>query len=80
MHKQRRRFINALTTIVIAAALALTGAVPSFAAESQFEGAPEAPDITAEAALVMDAGSGQIIYADDDIGNPIVEETFELTP
>ena len=62
MENKRHRAIKILTTIVLAAALALTGTVPSFAAESQFEGAPEVPDITADAAMVMDAGSGQVIY------------------
>ena len=52
-------------SIAIAAALALTGTVPSFADEKTFEGAPEAPDITAESAIIIDAGSGQVLYEKD---------------
>ena len=58
----RNRLYTLLTTIIIAAALALTGTVPSFAEESTFEGAAEAPDTTGKSIVVMDAGSGTVLY------------------
>ncbi|MBE6046101.1 MAG: D-alanyl-D-alanine carboxypeptidase [Clostridiales bacterium] len=61
MENRKQRIIKTLTAFVFAAALALTGAVPSFAEESHFEGAPEGPDVSAEAYIVMDAGSGQVL-------------------
>ena len=62
MRNKKNRLIRTITTLALAAALALIGTVPSFADESTFEGAPDGPDIVAEGALVMDAGSGQILY------------------
>ncbi len=65
MLNRRRGVIRTLTTVVFAAALALTGTVPSFAAESTFEGAGEVPDTTATSVIMMDAGSGEILYEKD---------------
>ena len=49
-------------TIAIAAALALTGTVPSFAGEKTFEGAPEPPQTDSTSVMLMDAGSGDVLY------------------
>ena len=61
MKTGRHKIIKSLTAFVFAAALALTGTVPSFAEESHFDGAPDAPDVSAEAYIVMDAGSGEVL-------------------
>ena len=58
----RNRLFRLLTTIIIAAALAITWTVPSFAEESTYEGAAEAPDTTGTSIIVMDAGSGTVLY------------------
>ena len=43
MQNKRNRLFKTLTTVVIAAALALMGTVPSFAGETVYEGAGEPP-------------------------------------
>lgn len=68
----KKKIIKRLTTLIFAAALALTGTVPSFAEGQTFEGAPDGPEINAEAAVIMDAGSGQLLYDKDayDVRDP----------
>ena len=60
--RNRHRLFKTFISIVFAAALALTGAVPSFAEESTYEGAPEPPDTTGTSIVLMDAGSGTVLY------------------
>jgi len=61
MHK--RNFITRFfITFIIAAALVLTGTVPSFAEESGYEGAEKAPKTTGTSVILMDAGSGTVLY------------------
>ena len=62
MRNQKNRLIRTITTLALAAALALIGTVPSFADESTFEGADKAPKTTGESIIVMDAGSGTVLY------------------
>ena len=50
---------------MIAAALAFLGAVPSFGAERVYEGAEEPPETTATSIILMDAGTGKILYEKD---------------
>lgn len=52
------RLARILSVILIAAALTLTGAVPSFAAE----GYEDVPSLDGTSAILMDAGSGEILY------------------
>ena len=61
MHK-RNIITRSFITIIIAAALALTGTVPSFAEESGYEGAEKAPKTTGTSVILMDAGSGTVLY------------------
>lgn len=56
------KIFKKLTIIVIAAALVLTGIVPSYAEEKTYEGAGNAPDTTATSVILMDAGSGEVLY------------------
>ncbi len=65
MENRKHKIIKSLTAFVFAAALALTGTVPSFAAEKTFEGAGEFPDTTSTSVIVMDAGSGEVLYEKD---------------
>ncbi|MGX8774728.1 MAG: hypothetical protein ACSW8G_06700, partial [Bacillota bacterium] len=65
MHNRRRGLIRTLTTLIFAAALALTGTVPSFAEESGYEGAEKAPKTTGTSVILMDAGSGTVLYEKD---------------
>ena len=62
MENRKHRIIKVLTAFVFAAALALTGTVPSFAAEETFEGAADPPKTTSTSVIVMDAGSGTVLY------------------
>ena len=62
MRNQKNRLIRTITTLALAAALALIGTVPSFADESTFDGADKPPKTTGESIIVMDAGSGTVLY------------------
>ena len=62
MQNKRNRLFKTLTTVVIAAALALMGTVPSFAGETVYEGAGEPPDATATSICVMNAANGDVLY------------------
>ena len=62
MQNKRNRLFKTLTTVVIAAALALMGTVPSFAGETVYEGAGEPPDATATSICVMNADTGDVLY------------------
>ena len=62
MQNKRNRLFKTLTTVVIAAALALMGTVPSFAGETVYEGAEEPPDATATSICVMNADTGDVLY------------------
>ena len=61
----RKKGLKHLTIFVLTAALVLMGMVPSFAEEKTFEGAPPPPETEAESVIVMDAGSGAILYEKD---------------
>ena len=56
------RITKTIISFVIAAALALIGTVPSFAEESGYDGADKAPKTTGTSVILMDAGSGTILY------------------
>ena len=62
MQNKRNRLFKTLTTVIIAAALALMGTVPSFAGETVYEGAEEPPDATATSICVMNAANGDVLY------------------
>lgn len=64
MHR-RNRITRLFITFIIAAALVLTGTVPSFAEESGYEGAEKAPKTTGTSIILMDAGSGTVLYEKD---------------
>ena len=65
MRNKSNRLIKTISTLVIAAALALMGTVPSYADESTYEGAEKAPKTTGTSIIVMDAGSGTVLYEKD---------------
>ena len=65
MRNKSNRLIKTISTLVIAAALALMGTVPSYADESTYEGAKKAPKTTGTSIIVMDAGSGTVLYEKD---------------
>lgn len=62
MNKGRHRITRTLISFIIAAALALIGTVPSFADESTYEGADKPPKTTGTSEIIMDAGSGTVLY------------------
>ena len=62
MNKRRHKITRSFISFVIAAALALIGTVPSFAEESSFEGADKAPKTTGTSVILVDAGSGTVLY------------------
>ena len=57
-----KKLFKALTIIAITAVLTLTGVMPSYAEENTFEGAGKVPETTATSVVVMDAGSGEVLY------------------
>lgn len=62
---KRHRITKSFISFVIAAALALIGTVPSFAEESGYDGADKAPKTTGASVILMDAGSGTVLYEKD---------------
>lgn len=59
------RFFKKLTIYLFAVALMLAGAAPAFAGESLFKGAAEPPSTTGTSIMLMDAGTGEILYEKD---------------
>ena len=62
METKRHGIIKTLLTLVFAAALALMGAVPSFAGETVYDGAGEPPEATATSICLMNAANGDVLY------------------
>ena len=58
----KTKILKQLVIIIVTAALVLTGIVPSYAEEKTYEGAGNAPDTTATSVILMDAGSGEVLY------------------
>ncbi len=61
-----KKILLRITAIVLAAALVLTGVTPSFAAQKSLSADidfSDAPDVAATTALLIDAGSGEVLYA-----------------
>ncbi|MBQ3390710.1 MAG: D-alanyl-D-alanine carboxypeptidase [Firmicutes bacterium] len=61
----KERIFRHFIIFALTAALILMGAAPSFAEEKTFEGAGTPPETEAEAVIVMDAGSGTVLYEKD---------------
>ena len=65
MKSMREKIIKYLTIYVLTAALVLMGAVPGFAEEKTFEGAAPPPETEATSVILMDAGTGTVLYEKD---------------
>lgn len=57
--------LKKLTLYIFIVTVMMLGAVPSYAEESLFEGAADPPNVTATSIMLMDAGSGEVLYEKD---------------
>ena len=59
---KQRKILNRIVIFAFAVVMAFLGAVPSFASDRVLETAGESPEVTATSVILMDAGSGDILY------------------